>query len=67
MGLKVAHLIEAMKKEDARFELLQRTIIGFEQTKVSATVFGKEMDELKNTLHEFDMRLDDLRDSQKSM
>ena len=67
VGLKVAHLIEAMKKEDARFELLQRTIIGFEQTKVSATVFGKEMDELKNTLHEFDMRLDDLRDSQKSM
>ena len=59
--------IEAMKKEDARFELLQRTIIGFEQTKVSAGVFGKEMDDLKDTLHRFDLRLDDLRDSQKSM
>ena len=67
MGLKVAHLIEAMKKEDARFELLQKTIIGFEQTKVSSTMFEKEMDELKNTLHLFEMRLDDLLDSQKSM
>ena len=34
---------------------------------MSAAVFGKEMDELKDTLHQFDMRLDDLRDSQKSM
>jgi hypothetical protein len=30
---------------------------------VSAAVFGKEMDELKDTLHRFDLRLDDLRDS----
>ena len=40
VGLKVAHLQQAMQKEDARFEFLQRTIISFEQTKVSADMFN---------------------------
>ena len=67
MGLKVADLQQAMKKEDARFEFLQKTIIGFEQTLVSSSRFNKEMDEAKFKLESFDRRLDELLDSQKAM
>lgn len=56
-----------MQKEDARFEFLQKTIIGFEQTKVSSELFNQELDETKNKMHGFDQRLDELFDSQKSM
>jgi hypothetical protein len=67
VGLKVADLQQAMKKEDARFEFLQKTIIGFEQTLVSSSRFNKEMDEAKFKLESFDRRLDELLDSQKAM
>jgi hypothetical protein len=50
MQLTCEHLTQALKKEDARFELLQNKIIQYETSKVDSAKYHEDNVELKHTL-----------------
>ncbi len=60
-------MIEALKKEDARFEMLQNKIIDYETSKVNTSDYHEADLGLRQMLTDFNIRLQEMNDSQKSL
>lgn len=67
MHLQCQHLIQALQKEDARFEMLQNKIIAYETSKVDTSAYHEADLNMKHMLTNFDRRLEEMNDSQKSL
>lgn len=58
LGLEVSKLQDAMAKEDARFEFMQRSVISLNDKKVELEFFRESQDEMKNIVGELSKKLD---------
>lgn len=67
VGFEITKLQDAMAKEDARFDFMQKTVISFDTKKVDVEFFKEQHSEIKESLLNLSKKVDETSNQTRSL